>query len=464
MRLTFAQAAQALSYAPDWTDQALGSTLGRGLVELVVSAMREDESELLLLPRAHPMPTEELMRGLAAAPEVASASTAPELEQASLNSLAAALTPGVEAGLFDPLPLPSHVDDWLAQYREATQTVAECVRGPRAMPRAGKDVIYLLPIDCDRSAVAGSDARSPSPAARDALFSGLRDYCRAFFHGKKVELLPLLTLSVDARRRSVRCHGKDVGWRDVCPANGEAQPQGQLDASALLLSLRPTALRGRGASKSHAGGALPPDGFCVMGVTLTDLFSSDDDVFTGGLACLTSRSAVFSFWRYLEGVTAGVALHRACKTAVHEIAHMYGIGHCMHARCLMNGSGHLMEDFNAPPHLCPADLGKLVHVLGISLAPRYRALIAFCEAHADGFAEQGAWLRRALALLEADSQGGSEPLDGEGSSGPLAPLKAPHGQAKRKWEQRVRVGGCETEHEAMPLRQRLAARGCENVP
>lgn len=34
-------------------------------------------------------------------------------------------------------------------------------------------------------------------------------------------------------------------------------------------------------------------------------------------------------------------VHRATKTAVHEVLHMYAIGHCVVAHCCMNGSGHV---------------------------------------------------------------------------------------------------------------------------
>ena len=110
---------------------------------------------------------------------------------------------------------------------------------------------------------------------------------------------------------------------------------------------------------------MPDDGFCVLGVTMSDLYCADDDVFTGGLACFTSRVGVFSFHRYLMGgASLDLALARACKTAAHEVLHMYGIGHCVHQSCLMNGSGHLLEDFAAPAHLCAVDLAKLCVVLG----------------------------------------------------------------------------------------------------
>ena len=60
-----------------------------------------------------------------------------------------------------------------------------------------------------------------------------------------------------------------------------------------------------------------------------------------------------------SGSDEGKLLARACKTAAHELLHMYGIGHCLHRACLMNGTGHIKEDFAAPPVLCPVCLAKM---------------------------------------------------------------------------------------------------------
>ena len=36
-------------------------------------------------------------------------------------------------GLFDPLPLPAHIDDWQAQYREAPQSVGDLLGSDRGL-------------------------------------------------------------------------------------------------------------------------------------------------------------------------------------------------------------------------------------------------------------------------------------------------------------------------------------------
>ena len=38
-------------------------------------------------------------------------------------------------------------------------------------------------------------------------------------------------------------------------------------------------------------------------------------------------------------------LRRATKLLVHELAHVYGVDHCIYYACVMNGTGHLVEDF-----------------------------------------------------------------------------------------------------------------------
>ena len=124
----------------------------------------------------------------------------------------------------------------------------------------------------------------------------------------------------------------------------------------------------------------------------------------------------------------------------------------------MNGCGHLLEDFAAPPTLCPVDLSKLAAVLGPScdLAARYRALLAFCEGEPAGFGEHAAWLRRALRALDA---GGRVAAAGKHRGNKRA-AQAAAAAAVPNPEAREDVDGSdEDEDEALvPLRKRLANR------
>ena len=67
------------------------------------------------------------------------------------------------------------------------------------------------------------------------------------------------------------------------------------------------------------------------------------------------------------------------------------------------------------PHCCTSawstsPRAKLSAALGqrCRLLPRYRALLAFCEAQTDDFGDQAVWLRRALAVAEPEGEARSE--------------------------------------------------------
>ena len=437
------QIAQMLSYGPDWTD--LAGTAPENVL-LIVSALNDMESELLLVPAAHSVPKATLLRDIDVP---AGTSGAVSAAQPMLRRLAED-----DSGLFDPLPLPGHIDDWLAQYREALQNTPELLARGCVRPTAVARAIYVQPLLLD-------DDRAPSAIDHEWLFARLLAYLSAFFDGTPVKLLPTVHLKRASGARTVSVLGTSVSYRDHCPGDDKPQPQGQLNAGELLRAISSKKLRGtaKPGARQHFGGVLPSDGFCVLGVTLTDIYCGDDDVFTGGLASPSHRAGLLSFHRYLwmdargqptSGAAAitskitsksaaaatgrsskatssssgagskgavgavrvprGFVLARACKTAAHEVLHMYGIGHCLHRSCLMNGAGHMLEDFAAPPNCCPVDLSKLVAALGPScqLVPRYRAMLTFCEAEdANGFGAQAGWLRRAIAKLEGSSDGGA---------------------------------------------------------
>jgi archaemetzincin len=91
-------------------------------------------------------------------------------------------------------------------------------------------------------------------------------------------------------------------------------------------------------------------------------------------------------------------LRRSCKVLAHEIAHMFGIAHCVFFNCLMNGSNHLAESDARPLHLCSVDLRKLQHSTGFEPATRYRRLLDFSRRV--GFDEESAWLEKRLRYVE----------------------------------------------------------------
>jgi archaemetzincin len=163
---------------------------------------------------------------------------------------------------------------------------------------------------------------------------------------------------------------------------------------------------------------LPSDAFCMCCVTMQDLFAGKSDSFTGGMAAGGSRVGVFSMCRYDPDFRAKktkkrakkstnhatVLLHRSAKVVVHEIAHMFNVGHCVYYDCCMNGSGHLEEDYRQPIHLCPIDLRKIQIATGCNVWERYKKLMAFYEEF--GMDGEASWIRSRfkLAGIELDGE------------------------------------------------------------
>ena len=65
---------------------------------------------------------------------------------------------------------------------------------------------------------------------------------------------------------------------------------------------------------------------------------------------------------------------------LHETGHMFGIKHCIHFSCLMNGSNHMEETDRRYPFLCPVCLRKIQFRLNLTpakLLARYNDLLDF---------------------------------------------------------------------------------------
>jgi archaemetzincin len=80
---------------------------------------------------------------------------------------------------------------------------------------------------------------------------------------------------------------------------------------------------------------------------------------------------------------------------------MFGLQHCIYFRCLLNGSNHLGESDDRPPHLCPVCLRKLQHAVGFDIPARYEQLRTFSQQA--GFEDEGAWLTRRLEYIGAEA-------------------------------------------------------------
>lgn len=252
--------------------------------------------------------------------------------------------------------------DWLGKHREVPQTFHDFVNSPRNPPSASADVIYILPL--------GSFPEGHGPVLAD-----LREYAESFF-GLEVKILPSAPLAEDQviTRRTRE--------------GGEMQYLTTAIHSRLM---------------QH----LPDDAFCLIGVTMEDLYPDPSWNYVFGQATYADRVGVFSFKRYTPEFngepsndrTRRLMLRRSCDVLVHETGHMFGLTHCTFFECAMCGSNHLKESDSRPMHACPVCLRKLHTSVRFDLVTRYQRLLAFYKKH--GFTDEAQWAGQRLARLTA---------------------------------------------------------------
>ncbi len=264
-----------------------------------------------------------------------------------------------DASSFDSIPKPEP-NDWLAVHQEPGQTFDEFKASQPNQPTQSRRVIYLQPL-------------GEFPSDRSPSIGKLQKFAAAFF---SMEVKALSPIKIDNAKLTTRRN----------PYTGNLQI---LTGDVLKF------LKAR----------VPADAFCILAITMEDLYPEPSWNFVFGQASLRDRVGVYTFARYDPAFygdprAAGyetLLLRRSCKVPAHETSHMFGLAHCTYFKCLMNGSNHLAESDRRPLHLCPVCLRKLQWNIGFDVVERDTALERVIRAA--GFIDEADWLTRHIKTV-----------------------------------------------------------------
>lgn len=163
--------------------------------------------------------------------------------------------PGQPGSLFQPITVHSD-SDWIPAHPEEPQDFESFYRDPyRKTPSASHNTIYIQTI--------GSFGEAG--ARTDQYVEWLRDYCQAFFHGLSVKLMPAVTVAETGCSFRVNSHSYNL----------------QILTGDLLRFL---------------GSRKPKDAFCIVGITMIDLYPKESWNFVFGQASLSMASSPLQEW------------------------------------------------------------------------------------------------------------------------------------------------------------------------
>lgn len=314
---------------------------------------------------------------------------------------------------FDPIEEPTCVDDWRAKYVEQPQTVSDFAQDHKMTHDSH---LYLVTLGIN------STTKNNLRDLASALVGRNIHSCQDWFLGKKcsakkkrkgdletyqwIEVCETLASSSNSNKKK-RKQQSILGH--VCARISTNNHNRQLCVDHLLNIILEQVTKNETKFKKQAK---------VMLMVTEDLFSDDSDLFVAGLASPSEGVAVFSIYRYAYGFywnpdgywfdygfssssstpvmppyTSVDAtnlteeakeielLRRYARLCAHEMMHLFGIDHCLFYRCIMNGSGHLVEDFRQPLLPCPIDMNKLCHINSTSITKYLTNLLDALRRH-----------------------------------------------------------------------------------
>lgn len=222
-----------------------------------------------------------------------------------------------------PLPPPAY-GDWLYKHKEKGQNL-EAYQATK--PVTDKKVIYLLPV-------------GDFTAMQEKVLQATRNYVEIFFQLKVVLLEPISDSGIAARK-----------------FDGHVQLLAPYILDSVLISRK------------------PKDGLAMMSISARDLYPQADWNYVFGLGSYSRRVGVTSIYR-LQDTSF---LRRLVNISSHEIGHMLSMNHCIHGKCVMNGTNGLYETDRTPLRLCSECQQKLYWNLRFDNQQRLKELIAYCK-------------------------------------------------------------------------------------
>jgi len=126
------------------------------------------------------------------------------------------------------------------------------------------------------------------------------------------------------------------------------------------------------------------DQYCVLGVTMYDLYPQDNWNFVYGEVEISEKVGLFSmcrhvdkWWNYNSYSEIQISdfdetaykdfLLLSLDTVAHEIGHIFGLMHCIYFQCMMNGVNNEEERDRSPAILCPICQKKLAAAINLEL-------------------------------------------------------------------------------------------------